>query len=178
MTCLRATPVDHNLPSPAEMLNSRKYKTNLPAKSRGTQGDINAQLQTRQDEQKRHHDHGATILPEMIAEECIRAYNPRTHIWERARVLHHANTPRSYVIKTETGAIYRRNRRHLRKTGELFPSFQSEPVDESDDPPDDLPSTPHQVVDHNQPLSPLPVSVTSVARRSGRTINKPVTLDL
>lgn len=32
MICYRATPIDHNLPSPGEILNSRKYKTNLPSK--------------------------------------------------------------------------------------------------------------------------------------------------
>ena len=31
MICYRATPVDHKLPSAAEMLYSRKYKTILPA---------------------------------------------------------------------------------------------------------------------------------------------------
>ena len=31
---LRATPVDSHLPSPAEMLNARKFKTNVPVKIR------------------------------------------------------------------------------------------------------------------------------------------------
>ena len=31
MLCLRTTPIDHNLPSPCELLNGRRYKSNLPA---------------------------------------------------------------------------------------------------------------------------------------------------
>ena len=31
MLCLRTTPLDHHLPSPAELLNSRVYQTNLPS---------------------------------------------------------------------------------------------------------------------------------------------------
>ena len=29
MLCLRTTPIDHNLPSPCELLNGRRYKSNL-----------------------------------------------------------------------------------------------------------------------------------------------------
>ena len=130
MICHRATPVDHKLPSPAEMLNSRKYKTNLPAKSRHTEGNINVQLQAHQDEQKRHHDKSATTLPDMMEDDCIRAFNLGTRLWEPAMVLHYTITPRSSVIKTEIGAVYRRNRRHLWKTGEVFPPFQHQSPDE------------------------------------------------
>ena len=57
MLCLRSTPLDHNIPSPAELLNLRVYQTNLPAISKpslslSADGDINAKLQTRQEKQK------------------------------------------------------------------------------------------------------------------------------
>jgi len=62
----------------------------------------------------------------MTENECIRAYNHLTHIWDVARVIQHAGTPRSYVIETKHGSKYRRKRKHLRKTGETFPTFQKE----------------------------------------------------
>jgi len=87
------------------------------------------------------------------------------------------NTLRSYVIKTETGAVYRRNRRHLRETGEVFPLFQHQSADEPvDDEPDVPPPTPHQTVDFAS--LPSPTSVTTPLRRSTRVIKKPVILDL
>ena len=38
MSCLRTTPIDHNLPSPCELLNGRRYISNLPAISSGRMG--------------------------------------------------------------------------------------------------------------------------------------------
>ena len=49
MLCLRTTPIDHNLPSPCELLNGRRYKSNLPAISSRSDGNVNAFLQQRQD---------------------------------------------------------------------------------------------------------------------------------
>ena len=34
MLCLRSTPISHDLPSPAELLDGRVYQTNLPAVSK------------------------------------------------------------------------------------------------------------------------------------------------
>ena len=55
MLCLRSTPLSHDLPSPAELLNGRVYQTNLPAVSKpsfSANRDINVRLQLRQDKQK------------------------------------------------------------------------------------------------------------------------------
>ena len=57
MLCLRTTPIDHGLPSPAELLNSRVYQSNLPAITKPSlapiaDGDVNVKLQSKQDQQK------------------------------------------------------------------------------------------------------------------------------
>ena len=54
MLCLRTTPIDDHLASPAELLNSRLYRSNLPALSKTTLFDpeSNVKLQARQDLQK------------------------------------------------------------------------------------------------------------------------------
>ena len=49
MLCLCSTPLTHDLPSPAELLNGRVYQTNLPAVSKpsvSADGDINVKLET------------------------------------------------------------------------------------------------------------------------------------
>ncbi|XP_014672357.1 PREDICTED: uncharacterized protein K02A2.6-like, partial [Priapulus caudatus] len=57
MLCLRSTPLQDNIHSPAELLNSRVYQTNLPATRAActpclVDGDTNAKLQERQEKQK------------------------------------------------------------------------------------------------------------------------------
>ena len=63
---LRATPVDSHLPSPAEMLNARKFKTNVPVKIRNEhwrKEDIGQRLTDRQISQRINYDRrGATDL--------------------------------------------------------------------------------------------------------------------
>lgn len=61
MLCLRSTPLDHNIESPAELLNSRVYQTNLPSMSKpslslSADGEINIKLQARQNQQKSQYD--------------------------------------------------------------------------------------------------------------------------
>lgn len=49
MLCLRSTPLDHNIASPAELLNSRVYRANLPCISKpglslSADGEVNSKL--------------------------------------------------------------------------------------------------------------------------------------
>ena len=69
MLCLRTTPIDHNLPSPCELLNGRIYKSNLPAVSSGSNGDVNAFLQQRQDVYKSYHDRTAKELASLSPQQ-------------------------------------------------------------------------------------------------------------
>ena len=62
MLCLRTTPIDHNLPSPCELLNGRRYKSNLPATSSRSNGDVNAFLQQRQNVYKLYYERTAKEL--------------------------------------------------------------------------------------------------------------------
>ena len=141
MLCLRSTPLSHDLPSPAELLNGRVYQTNLPAVLKPSffaSGDTNAKLQVRQDKQKEQYDKTARQpLCPLFPEDRVRIFNPSSNIWEPGIVQHVADTPRSYLVATEKGGVLRRNRRHLRRTGESFQFSQSEV-------PEDIP-----VVDSN-----------------------------
>ena len=53
--------------------------------------------------------------------------------WKPAKVISRT-APRSYIIKTPTGQIYRRNRRHLRKSRKVSGQVEHESTEEwSDD---------------------------------------------
>ena len=124
MLCLRSTPLSHDLPSPVELLNGRVYQTNLPAVSKpsfSANGDTNAKLQVRQDKQKEQYDKTAKQpLRPLFPEDRVRILNPSSNIWEPGIVQHVADSPRSHLVATEKGGVLRRNRRHLRRTGESF----------------------------------------------------------
>lgn len=149
MLCLRSTPLSHGLPSPAELLNGRVYQTNLPAVSKPSvseSGDTTAKLQVRQDKQKEQYDRTARQpLCPLFPEDRVRILNPSSSIWEPGIVQHIADTPRSYIVAAEEGGVLRRNRRHLRRTGESFQFSQSEV-------PEDVPiaDSTSQAANHNE----------------------------
>ena len=116
MLCLRTTPIDHNLPSPCELLNGRRYKSNLHAISSRSDGNVNAFLQPRQDVYKSYHDRTAKELAPISPQQTVRVLNPIRKTWDLAKVTNKASTPRSYNILTAQGTTYIRNRRHLRDT--------------------------------------------------------------
>ena len=59
-------------------------------------------------------------IPLDIPEDHIRVFNPASGTWTPGIVQHVADTPHSYLVATEKSGTLRRNRRHLRATGESF----------------------------------------------------------
>ena len=121
MLCLRSTPLTHDLPSPAELLNNRVYQINLPAvlkPSVSENGGTNVKIQVRLDQQKKQYDKTARQpLCPLFPEDRVRGLDPSSNIWEPGVVQRVSDTPRSYLVATEKGAVFRRNRRHLHRTG-------------------------------------------------------------
>ena len=87
---LRATPVDSHLPSPAEMLNARKFKTNVPVKIRNEhwrKEDFGQRLTNRQTSQRINHDRrGATDLARLIPGQDV-GVQDTTGVWQPAKVV-------------------------------------------------------------------------------------------
>lgn len=78
--------------------------------------------------------HSALPLPELQFGQAVRVKLDGKKGWEMsANVFSKCNEPRSYVVKTDNGAVLRRNRRHLQAVPE--PADQPEP-------PLQLPSSP------------------------------------
>ena len=100
----KTTPLSHNLPSPAELLNSRKYKTLLPTHI------VPTRLQA---EYKQIMDHGkqmqadlynqhARVLPRLQPyQKVVVQLDPDKNIWTPAKIIQcPTEESRSYSLKT------------------------------------------------------------------------------
>ena len=145
MLCLRSTPHDHNIASPAELLNSRVYQANLPSISKpglslSADGEVNTKLQARQDEQKSLYDKSSKPLPAIYPGDPVHVLNPHDHKWEPGIVKGNMQAPRSYMVTMTNGSTLRRTRSHIRPTGENV-CIQNIPSDEPPVPSYDVCST-------------------------------------
>ena len=95
----KTTPLNHRLPSPAELLNSRKYKTLLPT----------CIVPTRlQESYKQIMDQGKQVQAQQ-------------NIWTPAEIIQcPTNEGRSYSLKTIHGGIYTRNGRFIKPSSHLI----------------------------------------------------------
>lgn len=121
LLCARTTPIDSQLPSPAELMFSRKIVANLPVKAVPSyhiaydRDKVQQRLQERQDNQKKYHDRsGAKDLPPLMSGQTVTVQDQQSGLWSPATVLDKCPEPRSYIIETARGSIMRRNRQHLR----------------------------------------------------------------
>ena len=118
LLCLRSTPIDHAIPSPGELLYNRKLISNLPTKcinNNTRREEIRDRLLQRQLIQKVQNDQHAKDLPALSTGQQARVQDPNTRNWTPAVITQACTEPRSYLIKTPTGQVLRRNRRHLRE---------------------------------------------------------------
>ena len=72
-------------------------------------------------------------LKEMHRIQSVRVQDHVTKKWEPAIVKQKVGEPRSYLVITKSGAEYRRNRRHIRTTGEIFQLLDRRHHDENTD---------------------------------------------
>ena len=117
LLCLRATPVDHKLPSPAELLLGYSIQDNLLRKiSRDSSSEeVISRLIERQQLQKHYYDRPAKPLPELAPGQRITIQDPPLLKWKSAEVKERlVGTPRSCAVTTATGRELRRNRAHIR----------------------------------------------------------------
>lgn len=114
------TPLEGIGLSPAQLLMGRRLKSKLPTCASllitEKSSEVCEKLRERQRTQKMYYDQHARLLPDLHAGERIRMQRGET--WQPAVVEVEHKQPRSYLVRTPEGNLYRRNRRHLRKTGE------------------------------------------------------------
>ena len=114
LMCLRATPIDDHLPSPAELLMGRKIQTCLPTRIRSApdHSAVKQRLQERQSIQKNQFDVHSKELAPLVTGQKIWLQESAGK-WIPARVVLKCPEPRSYLVETLNGRKYRRNRVHL-----------------------------------------------------------------
>lgn len=184
LLCLRTTPVDHSLPSPAELLYTRKIKGNLPVRIRNcvtNRDSVYQRLKDRQVSQKQYFDQTARVLPELMTGQSVCVQDQLSKRWSPATVVQKSAEPRSYVLSTPSGSILRRNRRHILDVDQPVKRVRFEPETQ---PPAAVPGTCQPEVPNIQPDpgSPTKSCVTTDDReyrtRSGRTVKRPNHIDL
>lgn len=109
MLCFRSTPLDNNTASPAELLNSRVYQTNLPSMSKpslslSADGEINTKPQARPNQQKSQCGESSKTLPAIHPDDPVRVLNLHNHKWEPDIIKCSTHTPRLYVITMANGS--------------------------------------------------------------------------
>ncbi|XP_033107375.1 uncharacterized protein K02A2.6-like [Anneissia japonica] len=114
---LRSTPTDSRLPSRAEILNQRVYKSNMPMRISGGLSEVDSALADRQATQKRYYDKHAKQSQAQKEGESVRVINNEANLrkWEPATVLKKRSEPRSYDVELSDAFILRRSSRHIRK---------------------------------------------------------------
>jgi len=156
MLNLRATPLAHNLPSPAELLGNRKLRTRLPTVrlDQHKHEDTRHKLIAKQRSAAYYYNRNVRSKPELLPGQRIRWLNKEKSRWEPAKIVGAANNPRSYFIERDNGGrILQRNRQHLRMAIEAKDPSQNVMQQTEYDPSqrDVLrPATPHTVFENNR----------------------------
>ena len=117
----RSTPLRWCGRSPAELCMGRKLSTNLPQLQSALIPEWTYLDQYREadkiykDRVKQDYDrrHGTNVLPELPNHSAVLVDDPTGHNREPGVTIDTADAPRSYVVKTSSGGIIRRNRHQL-----------------------------------------------------------------
>ena len=114
----KTTPLSHRLPSPAELLNSRKYKTLLltcivPTRLQESYRQI---MDQGKQIQAQLYNRNTRVLPRLEqSQKVVVQLNPDKNIWTPAEIIQcSANKGRSYSLKTIHSGVYTRNRRFIK----------------------------------------------------------------
>ena len=109
---------NHRLPSPAELLNSRKYKTLLPTHIVPTrlQESYRQIMNQGKQVQAQLYNKNTRLLPRLQqSQKVVVQLDPDKNIWTPAEIIHcPTNEGRSYSLKTIHGGVYTRNRRFIK----------------------------------------------------------------
>ena len=114
----KTKPLNHRLSSPAELLNSRKYKTLLPTYIVPTrlQESYRQIMDQGKQVQAQLYNKNTRVLPRLQqSQKVVVQLDPDKNIWTPAEIIQcPANKGRSYSLKTIHGGVYTRNRRFIK----------------------------------------------------------------
>ena len=129
----KAMPLNHRLSSPAELLNSRKYKTLFPTHIVPTRlQETYRQIMDKEKQvQAQQYNRGARVLPTLEqSQKIVVQLDPSKNVWTPAQIIQcPVGEGRSYSCKTIHGGVYTRNRRFIKPdlTEAILPKPKPEP---------------------------------------------------
>ena len=110
------TPLNHSLPSPAELLNSRKYRCILPVqvKQQNLTHKYRNIMQRQKQQQTNYYNRNARDLPSLKTGRPVYVQLvPKTRNWIPGHIIERLSL-RTYKVKTYNGGIYIRNRKCIK----------------------------------------------------------------
>ena len=114
----KTTPLNHRLPSPAELLNSRKYKTLLPTCIVPTR--LQESYKRIMDEEKQvqaeQYNRGTKVLPRLEqSQKVVVQLDLSKNVWTPVQIVQcPIGEGRLYSLKTIHRGVYTRNRRFIK----------------------------------------------------------------
>ena len=113
LQCIRSTPINNQIGSPANLLYGRTIRSNLPLRTSGQEDTLSA-LKQRQEDQRYYYNRSAKDRPEMQIGQTVGLQDPKTLKWMPGRIVDKCDEPRSYIVQTPNGSRLRRNQRFLK----------------------------------------------------------------
>ena len=189
LLCLRATPIDNDICSPAELLYNRKILSNLPVKSQLSNVWSNARdkFLCKNEKSVKHYDqHSGPELSSLLPGMKVLVQKDDKSGWVPGTVKQKCDEPRSYTVQTPNGRVVRRNRKFLQ---ELSPeaasklSFHSDQnkqpihVDIDNEPiKETIPTENAKKVQFKETAKVVNIDKSVPVRRSSREVSKPARL--
>ena len=174
---IRSTPRDGVPCSPAQRLMSRRLRSCVPIRETLLKPKsisnmkVKMALVKKRKQQKQSYDKGSKSLPLLPPNAIVRIETDKGYSTQTATVKEKLPEPRSYLVTSENGKDYRRNRRHLLHVQERRAErLQHLP---SDSEPEDPPSPPKL---QTPPPERPPVQSPSKLKDNMATPEKPTTV--
>ncbi|KAL1446513.1 hypothetical protein WDU94_015619 [Cyamophila willieti] len=117
----RNTPIVTLGYSPAELLQSRKLRDNLPIVSSQLepkdveQTEVREKMMRNIENQAKYYNRGTRELPRLKPGDNVWMKDPKSSCWSKGQISEEGSSPRSYWVQPEDGGALRRNSRFLRK---------------------------------------------------------------
>jgi len=112
--------------SPSQLLMGRRIRSNLPVCTdllKPTTDAINRNFNEEKKRYKSYYDVHTKPLSPLIANSNVIVYNCKTKMWDKHASVIRMISPRCYLVRTADGAIYKRNRVHLKPVSFSNASF-------------------------------------------------------
>ena len=129
---VRNTPTQATNSSPVQRLYNRRTRTLLPVTAKALKPKLaqgtHEKIKKDRMRQAKYYDQSAKALPVLEEGDCVRMqpFKLGENKWKKGTIVKRLDD-RSYQVQTKNGAVYRRNRVHLRHTKEnpieLEPSY-------------------------------------------------------